>query len=189
MRKILFIFLFSNLIFANVGMITNYTGDVEVLRNLKSFKVDSKNYELYKNDKIITKSNAKAQIKFVDDTVLTIGKNSIIEINEYLINGANSNVKLNAKKGSYDLISGKISKLARDKFSFQATTATIGIRGTRFSGDVTKGEVECSSGEINVKVGGKNHILKKGERLQYKNIRTIKIKKLKPTEYNFIKLD
>lgn len=170
MRKILLICIFYNFIFANVDVISNFIGDVEILRNLKSNKVVSKNYELFKNDKIITKSNAKAQIKFIDDTFLTIGKNSIIEINEYLINGANSNMKLKAKKGSYDLISEKISKSARNKFSFQATTATIEISDARFSEDVAKGEVECSSGEINVNVGGKNHILKKGERLQYKNL-------------------
>lgn len=188
MRFLLFIITFSTFALAKVGNIINYTGDVEVLRNSQSLLVDYKDYELLENDKIITKKNAKVQIKFIDNTLLTLGKNSTLEINKYLINGTNSKVKLKAKKGTYDLTSGEISKLARQNFSFQANTATIGIRGTRFSGDVKEGFVDCSLGEIEVDVNGKKHIVKKGERLNYKNINMIKIKKLKPAEFHYIKL-
>lgn len=188
MRFIFIIFaIFSNL-FAGVGSIVNYVGDVEILRDNKSILVDYKDYELLENDTILTKNNAKAQIIFIDNTKLVLGKNSILKINQYLINGSNSKVDLNAKKGSYDLISGDISKLARKSFKFQANTATIGIRGTRFSGDVNEKVVDCNEGEIDVKVGNKTYNLKKGERLHYKNLKTIQLKKLTPNEIKKIRL-
>ncbi|MBZ7985648.1 FecR domain-containing protein [Campylobacter sp. Cr9] len=188
MRFALFIFIFANYLLANVGSIVNYVGDVEILRNNESIVVQNKNYELLENDTIITKSNAKVHIVFIDNTNLTLGKNSTIKINKYLINGANSKVDLNAKKGSYDLTSGEISKLARQSFKFQANTATIGIRGTRFSGDLNQKFVDCNDGEIDVKVGNKTYNLKKGERLHYKNLKTIKLKKLEPSEFKMIRL-
>lgn len=188
MRFILLIFIVSSYLLANVGNIVNYVGDVEILRNNSSIAVEYKNYELLENDTVITKNNAKAQIVFIDNTTLTLGKNSTLKINKYLINGTNSKVDLNAKKGSYDLISGEISKLARKSFKFQANTATIGIRGTRFSGDVNQKFVDCNDGEIDVKIGNKTYNLKKGERLHYKNLKTIKLKKLEPSEFKMIRL-
>ncbi|MBZ8006957.1 FecR domain-containing protein [Campylobacter sp. RM9334] len=188
MRILLLLVFFSISLVANVGSIVNYVGDVEVLRNQSTINVNHKNYELLENDIILTKNNAKVQIRFIDNTTLTLGKNSTLQINKYLINGANSKVNLKAKKGSYDLVSGEISKLARQNFTFQANTATIGIRGTRFSGDVNNGFVDCVSGEIEVGVGGKKYNLKKGERLHYKNLGIIKLEKLKPSSFNVIKL-
>lgn len=186
--RILFLLLINICLFANVGTFRNVYGGVEILRNGTNIVAKTNDFIL-ENDKILVKSNGKAQIVFIDNTVLTLGKNSILEVKKYLINGANSKVNLKIDKGSYNVNSGEISKLAQKNFEFQAKTATIGIRGTEFNGNLGKEDfVACTDGEIEVKLGNKNYQVKKGDKLSYKNHQMIHIKKLTPAEFKYIKL-
>lgn len=187
MKKLFLLLIFNAILLANVGVIKDFRGNVEILRNSNTYNATS-NFILQENDKILTKNNGKAQIVFKDNTVVTLGRNSILEINKYLINGANSSVKLNAKRGSYEVISGEISRLAQKNFEFQAKTASIGIRGTKFAGNLDDDFIDCTRGEIEVKVGGKIYNVKEGNRIHYKNVGMIKIQKLKPVDFYMIRL-
>jgi hypothetical protein len=86
--------------------------------------------KLNKQTTITTEAKSKLQLKFIDDTIITIGENAEFSIEEYLIDEENSKVELKASKGNFRFLTGQIGKLAPKRFSLQTKTATMGIRGT-----------------------------------------------------------
>jgi hypothetical protein len=116
--------------------------------------------ELQNHDKIKTSDNSKAQITFEDNTVITIGKNSLFEIDDYLYNSTNeSHANFNVISGTIRIMSGKIGKVAPERFKVITKTATIGIRGTNFTVNVEDNDilsVFCLQGIVDV-FDPKNH--------------------------------
>lgn len=83
MRKLFFILLLmlSN-VFAGIGNITLLEGEAFVKRDGKSLKLNLGD-SVENHDFIETKENSKAKITFIDNTVITIGKNSSLNVDEY----------------------------------------------------------------------------------------------------------
>ena len=133
-KIILFFLLFYSSAIANVvATITGIKGEAVVSRDTKETKL-SLGSKLYQNDLIKTKDKTKVQIIFQDETIITIGKNSDFSINEYLFDDAKEPVaKFGLFKGAMRTITGKIGKISPDKFQVKTKTATMGIRGTRFT--------------------------------------------------------
>lgn len=96
MRKIIFILLFiSNFLLANnVGKIVSLGTD--------------KNSVFQKNDTLNTKENTKLQILFLDDTIISVGQNSILKINDYLFEEKDSKAEFTMAKGVFRTITGKL---------------------------------------------------------------------------------
>ena len=149
--KIIFLLLsLVTFVLANVGVVVDVVGDSTLLRDGKKIKVVQK-LELREHDLIKTSKNAKLKLFFKDDTAVSLGKNTSFEIDSYVFTGKpNSNIKFKVLKGFFKTVTGKISKVAPDKFKLKTKTATIGIRGTVFAAEVTGGSdvVVCTDGRI-----------------------------------------
>jgi FecR-like protein len=121
---------------------------------------------LQEKDSIITDDKAKVQIIFEDETIVTVGKNSNFSISEYMFEDSQEPVaKFAMLKGAMRTITGKIGKIAPDKFRVQAKTALIGICGTNFSvlvGEDNSVNVYCTHGAIGVTVGGEEYVVRQG---------------------------
>lgn len=93
---------------------------------------------LYTGDRVRTGNIGEAQIKFRDDTKLVVGPNSSVLIDKFLFNPDQTAraVSINAVKGTFRFISGHGPKSA---YSIRTSTATIGIRGTRFDVAIVNG--------------------------------------------------
>lgn len=151
-RKILFIFLaFSITLMANIGKIVALKGDITIIRD-NSKQLAKLGSAILKSDELHTKNNAKAQLLFNDNTVITIGKNSIFKVQEYLFDDTNKEYKTNFQllKGTFRTITGKIGKIAPDKFKLNSKTSSIGIRGTQILSKmaITGDKIACIEGEI-----------------------------------------
>ena len=72
--------------------------------------------------------------------------------------------KFKMKSGVFRAITGRIAKVAPEKFKLRTKTATMGIRGTIFSGIVgdDKEEFFCEKGAIYVVSGGVSVDIAKG---------------------------
>ncbi len=169
-KIILIIFLFISSIFAGeVATITALKGNVFVLRDAKetALKLGDKVQE---KDTIITKNKTKVQIIFKDETIISIGKNSNFSVNEYLFEDSQPPVaKFSMLKGAMRVITGRIGKVAPDKFSIKTKTATMGIRGTNFTlvvGEDGSYQAYCTFGAISVKVNGQEHVVQQGFMLE-----------------------
>jgi len=85
-------------------------------------------------DVVRTKSQSRAQIKFVDDTVLTIAPESKITIEEYLFDGAKGERRavLGVVRGLVHAAVEKVYPKAEPDFIMKTHTAVLGVRGTRW---------------------------------------------------------
>jgi len=164
----LFIFFSSLQLFAGIGIIKKIRNDVFVIRDDETLET-KKGFELLAKDIVITGDKSKAKLVFNDKTKITLGKNSIFEIQNYLFDKSKkSKATFKAKYGFFSAVTGKIGKIAPKNFAFKTKTATIGVRGTAFKGQVTSTHenVACTKGTITVSAKGKTIILNEGESLE-----------------------
>ena len=149
--KLLIAFLIVPMIaFASIGKITVIKGDVSIKRG-STVLVAKTGTELEKHDFIATKKNGKVQIVFTDRTIFTVGKNSTLDIADYLYDESKpkkNRAKFNVLKGAFKSITGRIGKLNKSKFRLKTKSASIGIRGTIVVAD--QDTVMCTSGAITV---------------------------------------
>ena len=103
-------------------------------------KVTSAAYgqKIFKGDTIITGPDGSLGIIFEDDTLISLGPNSEIVINEYVFAPAQGNMSIVTRmiKGTVTYLSGIIAKLSPNSVKFETPTATLGIRGTKFYAQV-----------------------------------------------------
>jgi hypothetical protein len=147
--------IFISSVFANIGKVSAVVGNANIERNNKtlSIKIGS---VIEEKDIIRTQANAKVQLIFTDNTIITVGKNSALNINDYLYdtnNPQNSKANFNFFKGAFKTITGQIGKINKKKFKLKTSSASIGIRGTIVLG--TQDIIACTSGGITVESGGK----------------------------------
>ena len=162
MKILSLILLFSTLAFASIGQITALKGSGTLLRDTKTLNL-STGFKLEEKDIVSTSEKSKAQIIFNDGTIVTIGKKSQLNIAEYLFDDkAPKKSKTNFKfmKGAFKSITGKIGKVAPDRFKLATKTATIGIRGTTLVGD--QKQVACTQGTITVSSNGVTQVVPAG---------------------------
>ena len=150
MKKYILLLLLPILAYANIGKISVLKGDVTITREGTITKAHM-GTTLKKNDFIKTKNNAKVQIVFKDNTIFTIGKNSTLDIADYLYDEAqptNNKAKFNVLKGAFTSITGRIGKLNKSKFKLKTKSASIGIRGTIVKAN--QETIMCTEGAITV---------------------------------------
>ncbi len=173
------LFLGATLFSQDVATVTGLTGKAFVERSGKKIDV-TLGFELGEKDTIVTNGKAKVQIIFKDETLVTVGKNSKFSIDEYLFEENQESVaKFAILKGAMRTITGRIGKIAPDRFSVKAKTATIGIRGTNFTALVDEDDtvrVYCTYGAISVTVNGVEYIVKQGYYITISPDGTVEIK-------------
>lgn len=163
---ILSILLIGTTLLANsVATITAINGSATVLRD--GSKIEAKlGLKLNVKDNIKTHENTKVQIIFNDETIISLGKNSDFSINEYLFEQDKEPIaKFGMLRGAMRTITGKIGKIAPQKFSVSTKTATIGIRGTNFTviaNDDGSYQIYCTYGAISVTINGVEYVVEQG---------------------------
>lgn len=180
MLKVFVILIFIyNALFASVATFSEVNGDVDVIRKvfnpitkiLKDTKVEKqilkayKGFEIEKYDVIKVSKDASAKIIFSDKTRVMLGKGSVLDIEEYQFDEKEGgDASLDFKSGMFNFITGKIGKIAPERFKIKTKTATIGIRGTE-AGCVEKKNSSvcyCSYGGINTSTSMGNVDVPKG---------------------------
>ncbi|WP_419767804.1 FecR domain-containing protein [Arcobacter sp.] len=151
MKKILLLlFILISFSFASIGQITALVGDVKISRDSNTIlaKLGEK---LEKNDVINSSKGSKAQITMNDNTIITIGQNSTLNIFDYVYDESkpkDSKASFGFIKGSFKSITGAIGKINKERFKLRTKSATIGIRGTTIIGN--QQIIICTDGAISV---------------------------------------
>lgn len=170
LNKSLFLLMFlSTTVFAQIGQVVALKGDVKLERESKIQELLLKD-KVLENDQITTLNDSRTQLLLNDETVITVGENSIFKMDEYLLNEEkDSTLKMNFLNGTFKVITGKIGKLNPDSFKIQTKTASIGIRGTEILLQLEdeKERIMCTQGTIIVTINETNNttILNVGESL------------------------
>jgi hypothetical protein len=107
--------------------------------------------EIYQNDMLRTGGDGSIGVVFNDDTLLSLGPESILVIDEFVFapREGKFSIAIRMLKGTVAYISGLISKLAPESAHFQTPTSSIGIRGTKFVARVEGDRKEASPNQGN----------------------------------------
>jgi hypothetical protein len=85
-------------------------------------------------DRVLTGADAAIGITLRDNTLLSAGPNSTLDLNKFTFNPTTHTGAIDArvKRGTLSVISGKIAKASPDAVVFSAPGVTLGVRGTEF---------------------------------------------------------
>lgn len=185
MIKIFLIIFMSVPIWASIGSIMVVKGEAKVKRDKNSFDAVSA-MDIFKGDTIVTSKRSRVQVMLKDDTVVTIGSKSSFSFEDFDFDGTKkSKIKMKSNRGFFRSVTGKIGKVAPERFKVKTASATIGIRGTDFTGNDAGGvsTFKCYSGGISVEFDGGSRdvgagmvMTMSGKRVVVKEIKTVKAK-------------
>jgi hypothetical protein len=139
---IIFLSFFSSLLIAaeksSVGVISAAIGEVYNQEGKKLSTGD----KIYFGDSIIVKSNSNSQIMLLDETVMSVGSNSEIKIDEFVYDKKSQNGKIlsTIKSGSMRVLTGGVSEKNPANLEIKVPAGTIGSRGTEFQASVDNGQ-------------------------------------------------
>ena len=86
------------------------------------------------SDRVTTGADGSVGITLRDNTVLSAGPNSTVDLNKFAFNTTThaGTIDATVKRGTLSVISGKIAKATPEAVSFSAPGMTLGVRGTSF---------------------------------------------------------
>ena len=138
--------LFAALLFAGgmawaaqvAGTVTQLSGPLLAKKADGTVKILALKSEVENGDTLVSEKNTYAQLKFIDNSEITLKPNTTFRIENFEFDegkpGAD-NASFSLVKGGLRSVTGLLGKRNREKFALKTPTATIGIRGTIFIAD------------------------------------------------------
>lgn len=122
---------------APVGKFTHVEGRVDITSPGQAARPAHIGDEVYVKDIVRAKSKSKAEIAFIDDTVLRLAQKTRVEVTEYLVGEERTRGIFNLYRGK---IQNKVKKVMgrlfglkeRNRYEVYTPTFTVGVRGTDF---------------------------------------------------------
>ena len=115
------------------GVVKTRKGNVSIERSGQ--RVDAPvGTRILSSDRVITGAESSVGITLHDNTLLSAGPNSTVDLNKFAFNSTTHTGAIDAsvKRGTLSVISGKIAKASPEAVSFTAPGMTLGVRGTSF---------------------------------------------------------
>ncbi|MFL2897953.1 MAG: FecR domain-containing protein [Candidatus Pelagibacter sp.] len=135
-KKILILLVFlllPNLGKANTDFIGVIGAAVGEITNQNNEKL-SNGSKIFFGDTVVSNNNSNAQILFLDQTILTLGEDTELTIDEFIYdpNSHDGSFVTNVKSGTVKFITGQISKKNPENLEVKFPSGTLGARGTEF---------------------------------------------------------
>jgi hypothetical protein len=117
----------------SIGIVKSMDGEVFLVGPHRTLSA-APNMKIRQGDTIKTGATSSAGLIFHDDTVVSLGPNSELAIENFQFNPADRELSFVSRllKGTFCFITGQIAKLAPNKVKFETPEATLGVRGTKF---------------------------------------------------------
>jgi len=89
---------------------------------------------LQATDIVVTGADGAAGITFIDNSLLSMGPNSVLAIERYAFNSTTHEglFESSLRKGTLSVVSGKIAKQSPDAMKVKTPSSILGVRGTEF---------------------------------------------------------
>ena len=119
---------------AEIGQIKNVAGQVFLLRN--NVEQPAKAGDLIEQaDVVATGPNSSVGITFIDNSRLSAGPNSRIELKQFRFNSTTHEGEFLAdmQRGTLAIVSGQIAKHSPEAMKVKTPTSILGVRGTTFA--------------------------------------------------------
>lgn len=130
---------------APAGEATHVAGVCMVRKADGSTKVLAVKTPVEEGDVVVTAGNAYARLKFSDGGEVTLRPNSQLRIARYRFEQSKpeeDSLVFGLLKGGLRTLTGLIGKRKDRSYELQTTTATIGIRGTGYGGQLCQGDCQ-----------------------------------------------
>ena len=116
-----------------VGRVKTVKGSASILRGQSSLPAVV-NERVFQGDTLRTGPDGSLGMMLKDDTLLSLGPNSVVVVDQFLFAPAEGKLSLVTRmlRGTAVYFSGIIAKLSPQSVRFETPNASIGIRGTRF---------------------------------------------------------
>jgi len=119
---------------ADIGQIKNVSGEVFLLR--QTVQLPAKAGDLVRQaDVIITGANGAVGVTFIDNSRLSAGPNSRIELKQFRFNPTTQDGEFvtDVQRGTLAVVSGQIAKSSPNAMKVKTPTTILGVRGTTFA--------------------------------------------------------
>ena len=126
-----------------IGVTAALRGDVVRTASLQSGAAIgqmSSGQTVFLGDDIKVGNQGRLQVMLLDETVFTLGANSVMRIDEFVYDpadAANARLSTSITQGAFRFVSGQIAKSDQNAMKVNLPGATIGVRGTSVAGDVS----------------------------------------------------
>ena len=117
------------------GVVARLSGPLMVKKADGSVKVLALRSEIESGDTLVSEKNTYAQIKFIDNSEITLRPGTTFKVENFAYDAARpegDSANFSLVKGGLRSITGLMGKRNKEKFSLKTPSATIGIRGTTF---------------------------------------------------------
>lgn len=123
---------------ADVGQIKNAKGGVVLIRGGQEITV-KEGTALQQADRVVTKADGSAGITFKDNSLLSLGPDSMLDISKFSFDAKDQPDELEATlhRGTLSAVSGKIVARTPEAMRIKTPTTVLGVRGTEFFVKVT----------------------------------------------------
>lgn len=122
----------------DVGQIKTAKGNVVVVRDGKELPAPA-GTPLQQADRVLTRANASAGITFADNSMISLGPDSVLDISRFSFGAKSEPDALEATlhQGTLSAVSGKIVARSPEAMRIRTPTTILGVRGTEFFVQVT----------------------------------------------------
>ena len=117
----------------NAGTVKTSKGQVAIERAGQRQPV-SVGTQVFASDRVLTGADGSVGITLRDNTMLSAGPNSTVELHKFTFNSTThaGTIDASVRRGTLSVTSGKIAKATPEAVSFSAPGMTLGVRGTTF---------------------------------------------------------
>jgi hypothetical protein len=126
---------------ADIGLVKVAKGSVQIQRG--SAKIPATvGTGLQTADVVVTGADGSAGITFTDNSLVSVGPNSVFSIDKYSFDTTThaGEFEGNLKQGRLAAVSGKMVKQSPDSMKIRTPSAIMGVRGTEFVVQVEEGK-------------------------------------------------
>ncbi|MDF1748756.1 MAG: FecR domain-containing protein [Alphaproteobacteria bacterium] len=153
----------------SIGTVETITGDVYAVRPDGTRVLLQAGDPVFQGDQIETADGASIKMTFIDGTLFTLGGDARLALDEMVFNPATSSGEsaFSILQGGFLFVSGQIAQNNPNDMTVTTPVATIGIRGTIVTGEVSGDQLSTGEtfrftvvdGEIAVTAGSQTIVL------------------------------
>jgi hypothetical protein len=124
---------------ADVGLVKVSKGSVQIQRGSEKLAAPV-GAGIQANDVIVTGPDGSAGVTFTDNSLVSVGPNSVFAIDKYSFDTTTHQGEFegNLKQGRLAAISGKMVKQSPEAMKIRTPSAIMGVRGTEFVVEVAE---------------------------------------------------
>ncbi|HEX4333310.1 MAG TPA: FecR family protein [Usitatibacter sp.] len=124
---------------ADVGLVKVSKGSVQIQRGSEKLPA-AVGAAIQPNDVIVTGADGSAGVTFIDNSLVSVGPNSVFAIDKYSFDTTTYQGEFqgNLRQGRLAAISGKMVKQSPESMKIRTPSAIMGVRGTEFVVEVAQ---------------------------------------------------